>query len=123
MAEVNEANPLGLPLGANGQPHQLQLVRPAGQDMGRRTPLCTAVFDFLIQSGGTGHFNSLERPHQIAAILIQDEVNSFARLEHFLRAPHNNRQMALYNSEHRAENAEIMFQETELGLIANFIAY
>ena len=31
--------------------------------------------------------------------------------------------MALYNLAHGAMNAEIMFQETELGHIANFIAY
>ena len=77
MAEVNEANPLGLPLGLNGWPHQLQLVQPGGQEVGRRTPLCTAAFNFLSQSGQTGHFNILERPHKIAAVLITEELNSF----------------------------------------------
>ena len=101
MAEVNEVNPLGLLLGADGHPHQLRLVQPEGQDVGRRTTLCTAAFYYLIQSRGTGYFNNLERPHQIAAILIRDEANTFTRLDHFIRAPHNNRQTALYNSMHR----------------------
>ena len=56
-------------------------------------------------------------------MLIRDEPNTFTRLEAFIRAPLNNRQTALYNSEHREENASIMFQETGLGHIINFIAY
>ena len=123
MAAVNEANPLGLPLEPTGLPHQLRLVRPAEQDAGRRTALCTAAFNFLAQSGQTPRFNTLERPYQIAAVLIRDEPNTFTRLEAFKRAPLNNRQTALYNSEHREENAAIMFQETGLGHIINFIAY
>ena len=123
MAAINEANPLGLPLEPNGLPHQLRLVRPGDQDMGRRTALCTTAFNFLAQSGQTARFNILERPYQIAAVLIIDEPNTFTRLEAFIRAPLNNRQTALYNSEHREENAAIMFQETGLGHIVNFIAY
>ena len=106
-----------------GQPHQLRLLRPAEQDAGRRTALCTTAFNFLIQTGQTPRFNLLERPYQIAAVLIRDEPGTFIRLEAFIRAPLNNRQMALYNSEHRDKNVSIMYQETGLGHIANFIAW
>ena len=100
MAAVNEANPLGLPLEPTGQPHQLRLVRPAEQDAGRRIALCTTAFNFLIQTGQTPRFYYLERPYQIAAVLIRDEPGTFIRLKAFIRAPLNNRQTALYNSEH-----------------------
>ena len=121
MARVIEAIPLGLPMDPTGQPHQLRLVRPADQDAGRRTTLCTTTFNHLMQMGQTAWFNILERPYQIAAVLIRDEPGSFNRLEAFLVALLRNRQVALYHSEHRDENVAILYQETGLGHITSFI--
>ena len=98
-------------------------MRPADQDAGRRTALCTTAFNYLIQTGQTPRLNLLERPYQIAAVLIRDEPGSFNRLEALQRAPLNNRQVALYNSKHRDKNVAILYQETGLGHIASFIAW
>ena len=123
MARVSKANPLGLLLDPMGQPHQLRLVRPADQNAGRRTTLCTMTFNHLMQMGQTARFNILERPYQIAAVLIREEQGSFTRLEAFLVALLRNRQMALYNSEHRDETLATLYQETGLGHITSFITW
>ena len=104
-------NPLGLPLEQDNSPHQLRLTRLEGQDVGRRTNLCTPVLDHLVTIGGTFPFNGLIQLHQVAAMLIREENNTHVRLEAFIQAHRDQRQVALYNSAHGNENAEILFQE------------
>ena len=116
-------NPLNLPLGPTGQPHQLWLQRPTEQDAGRRIVLCTPVLNYIATTGATSRFNALERPYQIASLLILEEEGSFARIDAFIRAMLHQRQQALYSSEHRDENVAIMYQEARLGHIAEFINY
>ena len=77
-------NPLGLPLEQDNSPHQLRLTRLEGQDVGRRTNLCTPVLDHLVTIGGTFPFNGLIRLHQVAAMLIREENNTHVRLEAFI---------------------------------------
>ena len=75
MGEPTAANPLGLPLGEDGSPHQLRLTRLEGMEAARRTNLCTLVLDYLSENQAEGmfFFNSLHRQHQVAAILIVEE--------------------------------------------------
>ena len=112
MMEPTEDNPLGLPLGQDNLPHQLQLTRPDGLDATRRTNLCTLVLEHLAPSQGTFFFNGLHQPHQVAAILIIEEDNTtHARMDQFIRAHPENRHVALYGSIYRNDNTEIVFQE------------
>ena len=76
MLQPTEANPLGLPLGADEAPHQLRLTRPNRLDGAARTNLCTPVLEYLAASQGTFYFNALTQPHQVAAILILEEDNT-----------------------------------------------
>ena len=110
-----------LPLENGGLPHQLQLTRLEGLDAARRTNLCTAVLEHLAATDVMFFFNSLPQPHQIVAILITEGDNTHTRLDQFIRAIPDNQNRALYNSLHRNDNAEIVFQESQLGLITNFI--
>ena len=71
---------------------------------------------------GIFFFNGLPQAHQVAAILIADEANTHTQMEHFIQAPHANRHAALFESQHKGENAEILFQELGLGTITNFIS-
>ena len=123
MMEPREANPLGLPLENGTLPHQLQLTRPEGVDAARRTNLCTPVLEHLAATDGMFFFNSLPQPHQIAAILITEGDNTHTRMDQFIRAPPANRNRALYDSIYSNDNAEIIFQESQLGLITNFILH
>ena len=60
---------------------------------------------------------------QIAAILIIEDMGTHTRMDAFIRAPVENRRAALFTSDHRSENAEIVFQDMGLGLITGFISY
>ena len=85
MLEPTEANPLGLPMGPENLPHQLQLTRPNGLNAAGRTNLCTPVLEHLAASQGTFYFNALIQPHQVAAILIIEEDNtSHAQMDVFI---------------------------------------
>ena len=119
--EATEANLLALPLENGGLPHQLRLTRPLGVDAIRRTNLCMTVLEHPAATNGMGFFNGLTQLHQIVAILITEGDNTHTRLDQFIRAIPNNRNRALYNSLHRNDNAKIVFQESQLGLITNFI--
>ena len=44
-------------------------------------------------------------------------------MDAFIRAHAENRRAALFTSEYRSENAEIVFQEMSLGIITRFISY
>ena len=125
MGEPTATNPLGLPLGEDNSPHQLRLTRLEGMEAARRTNLCTLVLDYLSKNRGEGmfFFNSLHQQDQIAAILIIEDVGTHTRMDAFIRAPAENRRAALFTSDHRSENAEIVFQEMGLGLIIGFISY
>merc|ERR1712239_46723 len=68
-------------------------------------------------------FNSLHQAHQVAAILIMEEENTYTRLEHFIGVPPAYRHTALYESQHKNDNAEIVFQEMRLGIVTNFISH
>ena len=76
MLQPMNANPLGLPLEEDEAPHQLRLTRPKALDGAPRTNLCTPRLEYLANSGGTFYFNALTQPHQVAAILIQEEDNT-----------------------------------------------
>ena len=54
-------------------------------------------------------------------MLIIEEENTHTRVEQFIRVPPANRNAALYESQYRNDNAEIVFQEMRLGIITNFI--
>ena len=123
MLEPTEENPLGLPLGQDNLPHQLRLTLPDGLDAARRTNLCTLVLEHLAVTEGTFFFNSLHQPHQVAAILITEGDNTHTQMDRFIQAPPANRHRALYGSIYSNDNAEIVFQEMQLGLITNFILH
>ena len=117
-----EDNPLGLPYGQEDNlPHQLRLTGPEGAGAARRTNLCTLLLEHLATSQGTFVFNSLHQPHQVAAILIIKEENPHTRMDLFIRVSPQNRNTALYESQYRNDNAEIVFQDMRLGIITNFI--
>ena len=125
MGEPTAANPLGLPLGEDGSPHQLRLTRLEGTEAARRMNLCTLVLDYLSENRGEGmfFFNSLHQQDQVAAILIVEEGGTHTRVDAFIQAQVENRHTALFTSEYRSENAEIVYQEMRLGIITDFISY
>ena len=125
MGEPTVTNPLGLPLGQDNSPHQLRLTRLEGMEAARRTNLCTLVLDYLSENQGEGifFFNSLHQQDQVAAILIVEEGGTHTQVDAFIQAHVENRHAALFTSEYRSENAEIVFQEMRLGIITNFISY
>ena len=57
----------------------------------------------------------------MAAILLTEEAGSDNRLWHFIQVPAANRQAALFEGQHKDENAEILFQEMGLGFVTNYI--
>ena len=123
MLEPMEENPLGLPLGQDNLPHQLRLTRPHVLDAAGRTNLCTLVLEHLAVTQGTFFFNSLHQPHQVEAILITEGDNTHTRMDRFIRAHPENRHRALYHSIISNDNAKIVFQEMQLGIITNFITH
>ena len=104
-------NPLNLPPGANRRPHQLRLQRLTDQDAGRRVALCTLVLNDITTRNSTALFNALERAHQIAALLIEEEDGNHNRLDAFRRATLGFQQRALYRSDHKDENVAVMYQK------------
>ena len=76
MLQPKNANPLRLPLEEDEAPHQLRLTRQNRLDGARRTNLCTPRLEYLATSQGMLYFNALTQPHQVAAILIQEEDNT-----------------------------------------------
>ena len=125
MGEPTVTNPLGLPLGEDDSPHQLRLMRLEGTGATRRTDLCTLVLGYLSENRGEGmsFFNNLHQQDQIAAILIIEEEGTHTQMDAFIRAQARHRHAALFTSDHRSENAEIVFQEMRLGLITGSINY
>ena len=79
------------------------------------------MLEHLATSQGMFFFNALHQPHQVAAILIIEEENTHTQVEHFIQIPPANRNTALYESQYKNDNAEIVFQEMRLGIITNFI--
>ena len=79
--------------------------------------------EHLATTNRMNFFNGLTQQYQIAAILIIEGDNTHAQLNQFIQAIPDNRNRALYNLLHRNDNAEIMFQESQLGLITNFILH
>ena len=123
MEDITEDNPLGLPREQNNQAHQLRLRRPEGTDGARRATLCSPVLTHLATiNQGIERFNGLQQIHQMAAILLTEEAGSHTQLERFIQVPAANRQAALFEGQHKDENAEIVFQEMGLGFITNFIS-
>ena len=123
MEDITVDNPLGLPRGQNNQVHQLRLRRPEGTDGARRATMCSPVLTHLATiNQGIEHFNGLQQIHQLAAILLTEEEGSHTRLERFIQVPAANRQAALFEGQHKDENAEILFQEMGLGFITNYIS-
>ena len=87
MLQPMNANPLGLPLEEDEAPHQLRLTWPNGLDGALRTNLCTLRLEYLAASQGMFYFNALTQPHQVAAILIQEEDNtSYTQMDMFIQA-------------------------------------
>ena len=82
-------NPLNLPMGAHGRPHQLRLRRITDPDAGRRVAICTPVLNHINTTRATTLFNGLERAHQIAALLIEEEDGNHNRLDAFICATLN----------------------------------
>ena len=123
MEDITVDNPLGLPRDQNNQAHQLWLRRPDGTDAARRTALCTPVLAYLATTNQEiMYFNGFHQIHQLAAIPLADEEGSHTQLEHFIQVPPANRHAALFEGQHKDENAEIVFQEMGLGFITNFIS-
>ena len=125
MGEPTAANPLGLPVGEDGSVPQLRLTRLEGTEAARRTAICSLVLDHLSegQAEGIFFFNNLHRQHQVAAILIMEVGGTHTRVDAFIRARVELRHAALFTSEYRSENAEIVYQEMNLGVIPEFISY
>ena len=73
---------------------------------------------------GVATFNNLTLPQQMAVVLIAEEDQpTHQRLERFLRAPVAFWEIALVNSAHHTDNSHILFNETQLGHIVNFLKY
>ena len=83
---ATKANPLDLPLNQGGRPHQLRLTRINERDAERRVAVCTPAINHINRTGATTLFNGLDRNSQIAALLIEKEEGTHARLDAFLRA-------------------------------------
>ena len=104
-------NPLDLPLGPQGRPHQLKLRRINNQDAERRVAVCTPAINHINRTRATALFNGMERNCQIAALLIEEEEGSHERMDAFMRAALEFQHRALYKSDHKDENIAIMYQE------------
>ena len=88
MGESTAANPLGLPVGEDGNIPQLRLTRLEGTEAARRTAICSLVLDHLSegQAEGIFFFNNLQRQHQVAAILILESGGTHILVDAFVRA-------------------------------------
>ena len=82
---ATNANPLDLPLDQGGRLHQLKLTRINERDAERRVAVCTPAINHINRTGATALFNGLDRNSQIAALLIEEEEGTHARLDAFLR--------------------------------------
>ena len=125
MGESTAANPLGLPLGEDGNIPQLRLTRLEGTEAARRTAICSLVLDHLSegQAEGIFFFNNLHRQHQVAAILIIEAGGTHTLVDAFIRAREELRHAALFTSDYRSENVEIIYHEMNIGVIPEFISY
>ena len=116
-------NPLNLPQEGNGQFHQLRLQRLVDPGADRRAAQCAPTLNHIHRTDQTARFNSMERALQMAVLLIREEAGSHARADAFLASPLEWQQRALYRSAHCDENLAILYQESKLGFIAEFVAY
>ena len=55
--------------------------------------------------------------------MVKEGDNTHTQMDQFIQAPPANRNRALYESIYSNDNAKIVFQETQLGLITNFILH
>merc|ERR1711895_421644 len=101
----------------------LRLTRLEGTESARRTAIYSLVLDHLSegQAEGIFFFNNLHRQHQVAAILIMEVGSTHTQVDAFIRARVELRHAALFTSKYRSENAEIVYQEMNLGVIPEFI--
>ena len=115
MKRPSADNPLSLQRDNKGGVHQLRLKRLKGIGYKSRDVACNDVMGFLAtvpEIHRVVEFNSLALPLQILVILITEEAQgTHQRLECFLRAPAESRQLALLNSAHQWENDCLLFHE------------